>query len=137
LPAGAVKYAVTDAWNLYAAAGRGFETPTINELSYRSDGKGGLNINLQPSTNNTYEIGSKTRIGNGILTAALFRTDNDNEIVVDKDNERRTSYKNAGKTRRQGMEIALDQQFAENWKLKMAWTYLDATYRTNVCDKSD
>lgn len=27
LPAGAVKYAVTDAWNLYAAAGRGFETP--------------------------------------------------------------------------------------------------------------
>ncbi|WP_308281031.1 TonB-dependent receptor domain-containing protein, partial [Pseudomonas mosselii] len=132
-----MKYAVTDAWNLYAAAGRGFETPTINELSYRSDGKGGLNINLQPSTNNTYEIGSKTRIGNGILTAALFRTDNDNEIVVDKDNERRTSYKNAGKTRRQGMEIALDQQFAENWKLKMAWTYLDATYRTNVCDKSD
>ena len=46
LPAGAVEYAVTDAWNLYAAAGRGFETPTINELSYRSDGKGGLNMNL-------------------------------------------------------------------------------------------
>lgn len=137
LPAGAVKYAVTDAWNLYAAAGRGFETPTINELSYRSDGKGGLNINLQPSTNNTYEIGSKTRIGNGILTAALFRTDTDNEIVVDENKDGRTTYKNAGKTRRQGVEIALDQQFAENWKLKMAWTYLDATYRTNVCDKAD
>ncbi|MFA4158568.1 TonB-dependent receptor PqqU [Enterobacter hormaechei] len=137
LPAGAVKYAVTDAWNLYAAAGRGFETPTINELSYRSDGKGGLNINLQPSTNNTYEIGSKTRIGNGILTAALFRTDNDNEIVVDENKDGRTTYKNAGKTRRQGVEIALDQQFAENWKLKMAWTYLDATYRTNVCSNAD
>ncbi|EOG1015030.1 TonB-dependent receptor [Enterobacter hormaechei] len=137
LPAGAVKYAVTDAWNLYAAAGRGFETPTINELSYRSDGKGGLNINLQPSTNNTYEIGSKTRIGNGILTAALFRTDTDNEIVVDENKDGRTTYKNAGKTRRQGVEIALDQQFAENWKLKMAWTYLDATYRTNVCNNAD
>ena len=73
-----------------------FETPTINELSYRSDGKGGLNINLQPSTNNTYEIGSKTRIGNGILTAALFRTDTDNEIVVDENKDRRTTYKNAG-----------------------------------------
>ena len=137
LPAGAVKYAVTDAWNLYAAAGRGFETPTINELSYRSDGKGGLNMNLQPSTNNTYEIGSKTRIGNGILTAALFRTDTDNEIVVDESKDGRTTYKNAGKTRRQGVEIALDQQFAENWKLKMAWTYLDATYRTNVCSNAD
>ena len=40
LPAGSVKYAVTDAWNLYAAAGRGFETPTINELSYRADNQG-------------------------------------------------------------------------------------------------
>lgn len=49
----------------------------------------------------------------------------------------RTTYKNAGKTRRQGVEIALDQQFAENWKLKMAWTYLDATYRTNVCSNAD
>ena len=58
-----MKYAVTDAWNLYAAAGRGFETPTINELSYRADNQGGLNIGLKPSTNNTYEVGSKTRIG--------------------------------------------------------------------------
>ena len=66
-----MKYAVTDAWNLYAAAGRGFETPTINELSYRSDGKGGLNINLQPSTNNTYEIGSKTRIARNMGYASF------------------------------------------------------------------
>ncbi|MGV7507358.1 TonB-dependent receptor domain-containing protein, partial [Mycobacterium kansasii] len=36
LPAGSLKYAVTDAWNVYLSAGRGFETPTINELSYRS-----------------------------------------------------------------------------------------------------
>jgi iron complex outermembrane receptor protein len=97
-----VKYAVTDAWNLYAAAGRGFETPTINELSYRADNQGGLNIGLKPSTNNTYEVGSKTRIGNGLLTAALFRTDTDDEIVVDASSGGRTSYKNAGKTRRQG-----------------------------------
>lgn len=54
-------------------------------------------MNLQPSTNNTYEIGSKTRIGNGILTAALFRTDTDNEIVVDESKDGRTTYKNAGK----------------------------------------
>ncbi|MGE6009917.1 TonB-dependent receptor PqqU [Klebsiella variicola] len=134
LPAGSLKYALTDAWNVYLSAGRGFETPTINELSYRSDNQSGLNFGLKPSTNDTVEIGSKTRIGNGLLTAALFQTNTDNEIVVDSSNGGRTSYKNAGKTRRQGMELGLDQQFGESWRLKAAWTWLDATYRTNVCD---
>lgn len=134
LPAGSLKYALTDAWNVYLSAGRGFETPTINELSYRSDNQSGLNFGLKPSTNDTVEIGSKTRIGNGLFTAALFQTDTDNEIVVDSSSGGRTSYKNAGKTRRQGMELGLDQQFGESWRLKAAWTWLDATYRTNVCD---
>ncbi|HBY2313233.1 TPA: TonB-dependent receptor [Klebsiella pneumoniae] len=134
LPAGSLKYALTDAWNVYLSAGRGFETPTINELSYRSDNQSGLNFGLKPSTNDTVEIGSKTRSGNGLFTAALFQTNTDNEIVVDSSSGGRTSYKNAGKTRRQGMELGLDQQFGESWRLKAAWTWLDATYRTNVCD---
>ncbi|WP_169302090.1 TonB-dependent receptor PqqU [Klebsiella pneumoniae] len=134
LPAGSLKYALTDAWNVYLSAGRGFETPTINELSYRSDNQSGLNFGLKPSTNDAVEIGSKTRIGNGLFTAALFQTNTDNEIVVDSSSGGRTSYKNAGKTRRQGMELGLDQQFGESWRLKAAWTWLDATYRTNVCD---
>ncbi|MFW7800585.1 TonB-dependent receptor PqqU [Klebsiella pneumoniae] len=134
LPAGSLKYALTDAWNVYLSAGRGFETPTINELSYRSDNQSGLNFGLKPSTNDTVEIGSKTRIGNGLFTAALFQTNTDNEIVVDSSSGGRTSYKNAGKTRRQGMELGLDQQFGESWRLKAAWAWLDATYRTNVCD---
>ncbi|WP_197518846.1 TonB-dependent receptor PqqU [Klebsiella pneumoniae] len=134
LPAGSLKYALTDAWNVYLSAGRGFETPTINELSYRSDNQSGLNFGLKPSTNDTVEIGSKTRIGNVLFTAALFQTNTDNEIVVDSSSGGRTSYKNAGKTRRQGMELGLDQQFGESWRLKAAWTWLDATYRTNVCD---
>ncbi|HBQ6063964.1 TPA: TonB-dependent receptor [Klebsiella pneumoniae subsp. pneumoniae] len=134
LPAGSLKYALTDAWNVYLSAGRGFETPTINELSYRSDNQSGLNFGLKPSTNDTVEIGSKTRIGNGLFTAALFQTNTDNEIVVDSSSGGRTSYKNTGKTRRQGMELGLDQQFGESWRLKAAWTWLDATYRTNVCD---
>ncbi|HDT4009040.1 TPA: TonB-dependent receptor [Klebsiella pneumoniae subsp. pneumoniae] len=134
LPAGSLKYALTDAWNVYLSAGRGFETPTINELSYRSDNQSGLNFGLKPSTNDTVEIGSKTRIGNGLFTAALFQANTDNEIVVDSSSGGRTSYKNAGKTRRQGMELGLDQQFGESWRLKAAWTWLDATYRTNVCD---
>lgn len=133
LPAGSLKYAITDAWNVYASVGRGFETPTISELSYRSGTANGLNLDLKPATNETYEIGSKTRIGNGLLSAALFQTNTTNEIVTDSNTDSRASYKNAGKTRRQGAELAIDQQFAENWRAKAAWTWLNATYRTDVC----
>ena len=47
--AGAVFHA-SSAVNLYAAYGKGFETPTLNDLAYRStDGSlPGLNIGLQP-----------------------------------------------------------------------------------------
>ncbi|EFL6619478.1 glutamate decarboxylase [Escherichia coli] len=137
LPAGSLKYAMTDAWNIYLAAGRGFETPTINELSYRADGQSGMNLGLKPSTNDTIEIGSKTRIGDGLLSLALFQTDTDDEIVVDSSSGGRTTYKNAGKTRRQGAELAWDQRFAGDFRVNASWTWLDATYRSNVCNEQD
>lgn len=119
LPAGSLKYALTDAWNVYLSAGRGFETPTINELSYRSDNQSGLNFGLKPSTNDTVEIGSKTRIGNGLFTAALFQTNTDNEIVVDSSSGGRTSYKNAGKTR-PGAGSAVWRELASEGGLDLA-----------------
>lgn len=137
LPVGSLRYAVTEGWNVYLSAGRGFETPTINELSYRPDGLPGLNYALKPSTSNTVEIGSKTRIGSGLASVALFQTDTDNEIVVADSSNGRTSYTNAGKTRRRGLELSLDQQFAEDIQLRLAWTLLDATYRTRACGSSD
>ncbi|WP_172606536.1 TonB-dependent receptor PqqU [Pantoea coffeiphila] len=138
LPMGSINYAVTDAWNLYASAGRGFETPTINELSYRSTSgsETGLNLGLKPATSDTFEIGSKTRIGYGLLTTAIFQTNTDNELVVDKSQYGRAVYKNAGETRRRGLELGFDQQFAQDWRLKMAWTLLDATYRNETCSAS-
>lgn len=133
LPAAALNYAIDNSWNAYVSAGRGFETPTLNELSYRAANQAGLNLGLQPATSETVELGSKKRIGNGLLTAAVFQTDTKNEIVSDSSFEGRTSYKNAGETRRRGLELGLDQQFGESWRFKAAWTLLDARYRSNVC----
>ncbi|MDI9221922.1 TonB-dependent receptor PqqU [Pantoea sp. EA-12] len=133
LPAASLKYAIDNSWNAYVSAGRGFETPTLNELSYRSAAQTGLNMDLKPATSDTVELGTKKRIGNGLITAALFQTDTQNEIVSDSSYEGRTSYKNAGETRRRGLELGLDQQFGENWQFKAAWTLLDARYRSNAC----
>ena len=46
----------------------GFETPTINELSYRPDGQSGLNFALQPATNTTVEAGGKWQVGTGMAS---------------------------------------------------------------------
>lgn len=133
LPMGSLNYALTPASNLYMSAGRGFETPTINQLSYRPDGSSGLNIALKPATSDTVEMGNKTRIDNGLITAAVFQTDTKNELVGTTSNGR-TSYFNAEQTRRRGLEFSLDQQFSMDWRLRMAWTLLDAKYRNDVCE---
>lgn len=112
----------------------GFETPTINELSYRPDGQSGLNFALQPATNTTVEAGSKWQVGTGMASLSVFNTDTKNEIVVAASDNGRTSYQNAGKTRRRGVELGWDQQFAPAWRAKLAWTLLDATYRENAGD---
>lgn len=135
LPAASLKYAIDDSWNTYLSAGKGYETPTITELSYRPDGGNGLNLGLQPSTNKTIEWGTKKRIGYGLLNAAIFQTDTRNEIVAADSANGRTTFRNAGQTRRRGMELGFEQQFGENWQLNASWTLLDARYRTTTCNK--
>lgn len=57
-------------------------------------------------------------------------------MVADSSNGR-TSYTNAGKIRRRGLELSMDQQFADDIQLRLAWTLLDVTYRTRACGSSD
>lgn len=128
LPALAFKYDVMQAWNVYLSAGRGYETSTINEFSYR-DGTSGLNTKLQPATSDTLELGSKLRLGSGLVSIAVFQTETKDELVVAKSDDGRSIYQNAGKTRRRGAEFAWDQPFAEAWRAKLAWTWLEAIYR--------
>ncbi len=129
LPVAALRFQATPGLNLYATAGRGFETPTFNELSYRSDGSPGLNFGLQPSVNASAEIGAKARTGAGMLTAALFQTRTEDEIVSAGSVNGRAIFRNAGRTRRNGLELAWNGEWAQNWRAQAAWTWLDATYR--------
>lgn len=61
------------------------------------------------------------------LDVALFEIRTDKELVVDTLGGR-TSYKNAGQTTRQGVEVALDSRWAHNLSSRLAYTYLDARY---------
>src|SRR5262249_25466381 len=82
LPLASLMYSLGPQVHRYATAGRGFETPTLNDLAYRPDGTPGLNFALQAARSTNVEAGVKARpTGLGELTAAVFQTDTSNEIV--------------------------------------------------------
>src|SRR5580658_7228125 len=64
-PVGGVTFRANSAVNVYASYGKGFETPTLNDLAYRSaDGSlPGLNFSLKPARSDNYEVGVKAGEG--------------------------------------------------------------------------
>ncbi|MCH4270999.1 TonB-dependent receptor family protein [Kerstersia gyiorum] len=129
LPVFAARYALGADSSLYASFGKGFETPTFNEISYRPDGSGGLNLALRPSTSRNYEIGAKTGSLGGLLTAALFRIDTQDEIVSAGSSGGRATFRNAGKTRRNGAELSWQAFLVQDLQFTLSYTYLDAAFR--------
>lgn len=139
---GAVKYSATtpvlglvwhasDAMNLYASLGRGFETPTSNELSYRADGQPGLNFGLQPAKSRQWELGVKAEpAGAWRVNAALFQARTSDEIVVATNAGGRSTFQNAAETLRRGFELAVAGGWSGAWSTYAALTWLDASYET-------
>jgi iron complex outermembrane receptor protein len=136
LPVASLRYQATQDLALYGSVGRGFETPTLNELSYRSGGASGLNFALRPSVNDSIELGAKARIAGGLLTAAVFQTRTRDEIVTDTNVGGRATFQNAGRTRRNGFELGWQHETANHWRTQLAYTWLDATYRDAFCSPS-
>lgn len=114
--------------NLYAAYSKGFETGTFLELAYRPDGIGGLNLALRPLTSDNYEIGAKSQLAGGDFAIAAFRTDTKDDIVSAGTIDGRATYRNAGKTQRQGAEISWQGNLRPDLALTTAYTYVDANF---------
>jgi iron complex outermembrane recepter protein len=127
-PVAGVVFHAADNLNLYASYGEGFETPTFAELAYRN-GATGLNFALQPATSRATEIGVKYRIDERQrLNAALFNVDTSNEIVVDAATGGRTTFRNAGATRRRGAEASWDARYRYGVQAHVALTWLRAEF---------
>jgi len=129
-PTAGIVYSASSSLNFYANIGKGFETPTFAELAYRPGGATGLNFALQASTSTHEELGAKAFLPGGQrLTAAVFRVDTKNEIVVDTSSGGRTTYKNAGRTERRGAEVSFGGKASPSVDFLAVATYLDARYR--------
>jgi iron complex outermembrane receptor protein len=122
-----VVYKLNPAVNLYASAAKGFETPTLNEMFYSGTG-GSFNFGLAPAKSRHYEVGAKAFVGNSSrLNLAVFQINTDDELVVDTGGSR-TSYKNAGKTLRQGVELSFDTAWRRDLTSRLAMSHLRAIY---------
>ncbi|MDB5954864.1 TonB-dependent receptor [Ramlibacter sp.] len=125
-------YHVSDTLNVYASAGRGFETPTLNEISNRPGALPGLNLDLRPATSRQYEIGVKAEpVRNWRVNAALFEALTSDEIAVLTNQGGRSTFQNVGATRRRGLETAIAGSWDAAWSTYATLTFLDATYRSD------
>ncbi len=127
-PTLAAMYALTPTINVYASVARGFETPSLNELFYSGPGAS-FSFNLKPATSTHLEAGVKAMLGdNARIDVALFEVRTKDELVVASAIGGRTSFTNAGRTLRRGIEAALDLRWAGGFSGRLAYTGLRAEF---------
>ena len=116
-------------WNIYANVGEGFETPTFAELAYRPGGATGLNFALRPALSRHAEIGFKGRPGDRTrFNAALFQINTRDEIVTNASAGGRSDFRNASRTKREGVEMSLESMLPFGFEAAAAYTWLNARF---------
>jgi len=128
-PVAGATWHATERLNVYANLGRGFETPTFAELAYRADGASGPNLGLRASRSTHAELGAKWRPSDAqALDVALFVARTDDEIVVATSVGGRSTFRNAGRTERRGVELAWTARLAPAWRAQVAASVLSARF---------
>ena len=127
-PVAGITYRVSTAVNTYVSYGRGFETPTLNDLAYRStDGSlPGLNVGLLPAHSDNFEVGVKTMVGALRADVAAFYIQTRHELAVQSNSGGRSVYQNIDGTRRTGAEAALAASWAHGLDARLAYTHIRA-----------
>lgn len=115
---------------VFASIGRGFETPTATELAYRPEGGAGFHRELRPARFVSAELGARWRHADGGGSAALYAIEGTDEIVPADNRGGRASFANAGRTRREGVELALDGRLGARWSYALAAHWLRARFAT-------
>ncbi|MCK0536672.1 TonB-dependent receptor family protein [Alcanivorax quisquiliarum] len=111
--------------SLYATISSAFETPTFTELA--NPAGGGFDPNLKPQKALNRELGARGLLGNRLsYDMALFNVQVKDEITP-YEISGRTFYRNAARTRREGLELSLQHFASDTFTTTLAWTW--AQYR--------
>ncbi|WP_442786522.1 TonB-dependent receptor family protein [Halomonas sp. A40-4] len=106
---------------VYVNTGTAFETPTFSEFANPQGG--GFNAAIEPQKAWNREVGARGYLAPLALDydLTLFSVRVRDELVPYDEGDR-TFYQNAGDTDRDGIELALGWQFADQWRLDSALT---------------
>ena len=127
LPVVGARWQIDPTLQAFASIGKGYEIPTLNEVAYRSGGVSGFNTELNAARSTSAELGLRGRANQLRWSATAFDIRTDDEIVVQNNTGGRTTFQNAGRTLRQGLELAGE------WRsgpvtLTTAYTWMRANY---------
>jgi iron complex outermembrane recepter protein len=128
-PVAGLTYRVWSLLNVYGSYGKGFETPTLDELAYRSTNGAlpGLNFALQPARSDNYELGLKTTPAAPVrATLDGFYIHTFNEVAVAANAAGRSVYENIPETQRRGAEAELQSDLPLGLSADFAYTYIQA-----------
>lgn len=102
----ALSYNFSDALSLHGSFSRGFAPPTTSEIQ-NVDGTINTDIGAEKATN--YEINAKGNMFNSRLSygLALFKMNMKGELIGQTVQQNITIYNNSGKTKHDGIELAL------------------------------
>ncbi|MEB6626026.1 TonB-dependent receptor [Acinetobacter pittii] len=132
LPSAALSWQILPELMAYVSYAKGFETPTFTEMAYRPDGESGFNFDLTASTSDTYETGLKSQNQFGDFTLAVFQTKTKDDIVSAGNSNGRSTFRNADKTLREGVEFAWNKKLWRDLTATASYTYLDATFAADI-----
>lgn len=132
LPSAALSWQILPELMAYVSYAKGFETPTFTEMAYRPDGESGFNFDLTASTSDTYETGLKSQNQFGDFTLAVFQTKTKDDIVSAGNSNGRSTFRNADKTLREGVEFAWNKKLWRDLTATASYTYLDATFDADI-----
>ncbi|MCU4334494.1 TonB-dependent receptor family protein [Acinetobacter pittii] len=132
LPSAALSWQIVPELMAYVSYAKGFETPTFTEMAYRPDGESGFNFDLTASTSDTYETGLKSQNQLGDFTLAVFQTKTKDDIVSAGNSNGRSTFRNADKTLREGLEFAWNKKLWRDLTATASYTYLDATFDADI-----
>jgi len=136
LPTLAVLYRLSDAWSLFANAGKSFGPQQYNQLTSTTNG-------LHPESAKTYEIG--THYSNNALSAefTLFNIDFDKELQLSRNSVGEGLWTDLGATLHRGLESAFRYDLSDlnpalaGLSANLTYSYTEATSSAGVFKDKD
>ena len=125
-PSFSIGHKISDIHNLWTSFSTSFETPTLSELSANPFSNSGLNPELNSQKALNFEFGYKAVKENSYIEFVVFYIPVTDEIIPYEieSSPGRKYYRNAGRTKRKGIEISTYNSF-NKLKISNSYTYSD------------